>query len=41
MITQLVIGLGNFTDKDTFGDLGSNIVDVSELLTEEGKLLLP
>lgn len=36
MVTQLVIGIGNFTDKETYGSLISNINDVANLLIEQG-----
>jgi hypothetical protein len=36
MVTQLVIGIGNFTDPETYTSLISNINDVSELLIEQG-----
>jgi hypothetical protein len=36
MVTQLVIGIGNFTDLETYPSLISNINDVSELLIEQG-----
>lgn len=40
MVTQLVVGLGNFTDADTYDSISSNAKDIAGLLLEQGHIFL-
>lgn len=36
MVNVLVVGIGNFTEDDTYDNLSSSVQEVAELLVEQG-----